>query len=134
MPHSIDGNMVEDLIQFDLQREIADAEAKKPWPSGIYSKTLFKKPDFRTVLVLMNAGARMDEHHTDGTHSVQVLKGRIQFGTQGKNHALRAGSLLMLGASIPHEVESQEDSAFLLTIGWPSNEELLEMPHRGYGT
>jgi hypothetical protein len=31
-------------------------------------------------------------------------------------------------------VESLEDSAFLLTISWPSGEELQAMKHRGYGT
>jgi quercetin dioxygenase-like cupin family protein len=135
MPHSAaDGNMVESLVQFDLQREIADAEAKKPWSSGIHSKTLIKKHDFRVVLIIMEPGARMDEHHADGTISLQVIRGRIQFRTQGKTHSLKAGNLLMLGASIKHDVEAQEDSAFLLTIGWPRSEELEAMPHRGYGS
>lgn len=135
MPHSAtDGNMVENLVQFDLQQEIEDAQAKKPWPSGIHAKTLFKKPDLRVVLIQMEPHARMDEHHADGTLSVQVLRGDIQFQAQGEGHDLRAGSLLTLGASIKHNVEAREDSAFLLTIGWPKSAELEAMPHRGYGS
>lgn len=129
-----DGNMIDNLAQFDLQREMAESEQKKPWPSGIHSKTLFKKPDFRMVLIEMEPGARMDEHHADGTICVQPIKGRIRFRTQDRTHELGTGNLLTLGASIKHDVEALEDSAFLLTIAWPTNQELLEMPHRGYGT
>ena|SRR5665213_1535014 len=129
-----DGNMIEDLAQFDLDREITDCEQKKPWPSGLHSKTLVKKNDLRLVLIAMEPAAKMKEHHTDGTISVQVLKGCIRFRTQGKAYDLRVGNLLTLGASIKHEVESLEDSVFLLTVSWPGNRELLAMKHRGYGT
>jgi quercetin dioxygenase-like cupin family protein len=129
-----DGNMIDDLVHFDLTREITDSESKKPWQSGHYAKTLFKKTDFRTVLITMEPGSKMKEHHADGTISVQVLKGRIHFSALGRVHDLPTGSLITLGASIKHEVEAAEDSAFLLTISWPSEQELLAMKHRGYGT
>ncbi|HEY6375765.1 MAG TPA: AraC family ligand binding domain-containing protein [Edaphobacter sp.] len=129
-----DGNMIDDFAQFDLTREIADCENKKPWQSGHYAKTLFKKADFRTVLITMEPSAKMKEHHADGTISLHVLKGRIRFLARGKTHDLATGSLFTLGASIKHEVEALQDSAFLLTISWPSEQELLAMEHRGYGT
>lgn len=129
-----DGNMTDELAQFDLQREMADAARQKPWASGIHSKTLFKKPDFRMVLIEMEPGAKMDEHHADGTICVQLIKGRIRFRVQDRTHELGSGNLLTLGASIKHDVEALEESALLLTIAWPSNQELLQMPHRGYGT
>jgi quercetin dioxygenase-like cupin family protein len=129
-----DGTMLDKLIHFDLAREIADSESKKPWQSGHYAKTLFKKHDFRTVLISMEPGSKMKEHHADGTLSVHVLKGRIRFTAVGKVHDLPAGSLITLGASIRHEVEAADDAAFLLTISWPSAEELQAMKHRGYGT
>ena len=43
------------------------------------------------------------------------------------------GNLLTLAASIRHDVEAVGDAAFLLTISWPSSEELAAMKHRGYG-
>ena len=128
------GNTVEPIAQFDLKQELAESEQKKPWPSGIHSKTLFKKNDLRCVLIAMESAAIMKEHHADGTISVQVLKGRLRFGAQGNQYELAAGNLLSLGASIKHDLHALEDSAFLLTISWPSNEELLAMKHRGYGT
>lgn len=129
-----DGNMIDDLARFDLTKEIADSRSKKPWTAGHFAKTLFKKADFRTVLITMEPGSRMKEHHADGTISVHVLEGEIRFTAQGETHDLPQGSLMTLGASIPHQVEAAKDAAFLLTISWPSNQELLQMKHRGYGT
>ncbi len=120
--HSDDkGIMTAPLVQFDLQQEIANAEKQKPWPAGTHAKTLFKKRDFRAVLIVMEPGSKMSEHHADGTISVQVLKGKILFRVPDKTYDLNTGNLLMLDASIKHEVESQGEAAFLLTIGWPSS-------------
>ena len=129
-----DGNMIDTFARFDLPGEMADSERKKPWPAGHYAKTLFKKEDFRTVLITMEPGSKMKEHHADGTISVQVLKGHIRFIAQDKAHDLPTGSLVTLGASIKHQVEAVEDSAFLLTISWPDQQKLLAMKHRGYGS
>jgi quercetin dioxygenase-like cupin family protein len=82
----------------------------------------------------MEPAATIKEHHADGTSSVQVLKVSICYKTQGKTYELKTGTLLTLGASIKHDVEFIEESAFLLTIAWPNKEALLAMPHRGSGT
>jgi quercetin dioxygenase-like cupin family protein len=129
-----DGTMVDKVAQFNLLQEIADSEQKKPWPSGLYSKTLFKKHDLRVVLISMQDAAHMKEHHADGTISIQVLKGQLRVSVNNKPHDLPAGTLFTLGHSIRHDVEAKGDSAFLLTISWPSAEELAAMKHRGYGS
>ena len=129
-----DGTMIKDLAQFDVAQEIADSERKKPWESGHYAKTLFKKSDLRIVLISMEKAARIKDHHADGTISVHVLKGSIRFTVQGNAHDLSPGNVLALGASIKHQVEALEESAFLLTVSWPDNEKLQSMKHRGYGT
>ena len=129
-----DGAMTEDLTQFDVAQEIADSERKKPWESGHYAKTLFKKSDLRIVLISMEKAATIKNHHADGTISVQVINGLIRFTVQGNAHDLSPGNVLALGASIKHQVEALEDSAFLLTVSWPDNEKLQSMKHRGYGT
>ena len=129
-----DGTMVDKVAQFNLLREITDSEQKKPWPSGLYSKTLFKKHDLRVVLISMQDAAHMKEHHADGTISIQVLKGQLRVSVNSKPYDLPTGSLFTLGHSIRHDVEAKGDSAFLLTISWPSTEELAAMKHRGYGS
>jgi quercetin dioxygenase-like cupin family protein len=129
-----DGTMLKDLAQFDLAQEVKEAEQKRPWPTGHFAKMLFKKSDFRMVLIMMDKGAILKEHHADGTISVQVLKGSIDFRVHGETHSLQTNGVLTLGASIKHELEAREDSAILLTIAWPSTEKLQGMTHRGYGT
>jgi quercetin dioxygenase-like cupin family protein len=129
-----DGTMIDKMAQFDLLKEIADSEQKKPWQSGHNARTLFKKHDFRIVLITMEAAARMKEHHADGTLSIQVLKGQVRVTIQGKRYDLHAGNLFTLAGSIRHDVEAIAESAFLLTISWPSPEELAAMKHRGYGS
>jgi quercetin dioxygenase-like cupin family protein len=129
-----DGTTLKELAQFDLAQEMKESEQKKPWPAGHFAKTLFKKSDFRMVLIMMERGAILKEHHADGTISVQVLRGSIDFRVQGETHSLQGNSVLTLGASIKHELEAREESAILLTMGWPSGEKLQAMKHRGYGT
>jgi quercetin dioxygenase-like cupin family protein len=129
-----DGTMVDKMAQFDLAKELADSEQNKPWPSGIHAKTLFKKHDLRLVLISMQNAAYMKEHHADGTISIHVLRGQLRVSVNGKPQDLSTGTLFTLGASIRHDVEAKGDSAFLLTISWPSTEELAAMKHRGYGS
>lgn len=135
MPESVpQAKMVDGLAQFDLSDEIGEAEKMKPWPSGIHARTLLKKADLRVVLIVMEKGAKMNEHHADGTISVQPVKGKIRLRTMGGVHELQAGQLFTLAASIKHDVESLDDSAFLLTIAWPTDQQLRAIPHRGYGS
>lgn len=122
-----------DVAEFDLAREMAESEQKKPWPQGRYTQTLVKEPDMRLLLISMEKGAELKEHHVDGPISVQVLKGSIGFGAGGEKRTLAAGNVIALRASIKHEVEALEDTAFLITISWPEAKRLEAMPHRGYG-
>ena len=68
-----DGTMIDRMAQFDLFKEIADSEQKKPWQSGHNARTLFKKHDFRIVLITMEDGARMNQHHADGTIALDTV-------------------------------------------------------------
>ena len=134
MPVSVTADAKKDFASFNLSQEIADSEQKKPWPSGLYAKTLYKSDDFRTVLISMDPAAHMKEHHTDGTISIHVLKGSIRVKAQGTAHELKASSLFALAPAIKHDVEALENAAFLLTISWPTSEKLRSLEHRGYGS
>jgi quercetin dioxygenase-like cupin family protein len=122
------------IARFDLAREIAGAEARKPWASGVHSKTLVKQADIRVVLVMMESGARMDEHHADGSVSIQVMRGAIRLRAGSAAEELRKDQILTIPPSVPHDVQAIEPSVFLLTLSWPESEKLKKMPHRGYGS
>lgn len=124
----------DDMVQFSLEEEIADSERRRPWQSGVYSKTLCKLPDMRLVLVCMDERAAMSEHHADGSIAVQVLNGTIRCHVAGRAMELRQRDMLSLRPSIRHSVEALDPCAFLLTISWPTSEKLESLPHRGYGS
>jgi quercetin dioxygenase-like cupin family protein len=124
------GAMLKDFALFNLAQAMMDCEQKKPWPMGRSARILFKKTDFRMLLIMMEKGSFLKEHHAYGTISVQLLKGSVRFTAQGEAHTLQPNTIVTLGASIKHEVEALEESAFLLTIAWLA----AEKRHREYGS
>src|SRR5437868_9960594 len=116
--------------QFNLESEVSPLGSHKPWPRGRTSRMLLKTDDLRIVLIVMQAGSMMEEHHSDGRISIQVLSGAIRTRMQDQVVDLTPGRLLALDRSIKHDVEAREDSAFLLTIAWPSDQELIGLKHR----
>ena len=54
-------------VTHDLAEELFHFANHKPWQSGLYSKLLVKADDLRVVLIAIHAGAKIKEHHTDGT-------------------------------------------------------------------
>ena len=87
---------------------------------GHTARTLVREPDLRIVLVAMKAGARIAEHRADETASVHALRGHVRLRLPDKVVDLPAGRLLVLEKGLRHDVEAMQDSAFLLTLGWPT--------------
>lgn len=123
-----------EAISLDLPSELTGFTQYKPWQSGRYAKLLFKSDDLRLVLIAMETGAKMNDHHADGTVSIHALRGAFCVHLTERSHDLHAGQILTLAPGIRHDVEAREDSAFLLTISWPSGEKLQALQHRGYGS
>jgi hypothetical protein len=63
---------IDDGAHVDQTLEIAESERQQPWPSGIHAKSMHGKLHFRAVLISMEAGARMKEHHVDGWPTNQL--------------------------------------------------------------
>jgi quercetin dioxygenase-like cupin family protein len=106
-------------LSYDLQREIEELRRESYWQIGRNSKTIVKYDDLRIVLIAIQKGAQMREHHADGRISVQTIAGHIRMHAAGKEFDLPQGRLLALDRGMRHDVEALEDSAFLLTIAWP---------------
>src|ERR1017187_10416496 len=119
---SIDGTLSGTLLQFDLATELDQLHRDESWlqTTGRSSKTLVKYPDLRIVLIAMEANTRMHEHTAAGKISGYALNGHIRIHLPEQVVDLPAGHLLALDQCVPHDVEASEDSAFLLTLSWPS--------------
>jgi hypothetical protein len=110
------------ISQFDLREEIRLLRKEESWQreTGRSSRTLVKHQDFRIVLVLMKAHTRLSEHRASARISIQTVMGRIRVRLRNENMVeLPVAGLLALDSSIPYDIESLKESAFLLTISWP---------------
>jgi quercetin dioxygenase-like cupin family protein len=108
------------LLAFDLGAEVAQLRQEIAWgrEAGRSSKTLVKYPDLRIVLVLMKSHSVMRRHKVAARISIQALEGRLRLHLPDRVLDLPAGTLLTLDCCEPHDVEAQEESAFLLSISW----------------
>jgi quercetin dioxygenase-like cupin family protein len=106
-------------LEIDLAREIEQLHREPEWTSGHNAKTLAKYRSFRIVLLALRSSARIPEHRTEGSISIQVVSGHVQVRAEGRTFDLPAGRMLTLDHDVRHDVEALEDSAVLLTIAWP---------------
>jgi quercetin dioxygenase-like cupin family protein len=113
-------SMTAPYLEFDIATELEQLHREVGWQSGQNAKTLVKYDGLRVVLIALQARSRIPEHQTEGQISIQTIEGHIQVRAQGRSFELRPGGLLALDQGLPHDVEALEESAFLLTIAWPS--------------
>lgn len=114
-------HLADPVSTIDLTAELAHVRGEETSrQSGRHAKTLVKDSDLRVVLIALRPGARLEEHHAPGRITIQTLTGRLQLHVAGQIVDLPAGRLLTLGRAVSHDVEALEESAFLLTIAWPS--------------
>lgn len=109
------------LLQLDLTAELSQLEGSEPFRlHGHGAKTLIKQPDLRVVLMVMKNGVSLGTHETKGRLTIQVLNGRISLMVGEQRVPLARGSLFALAPKLEHDVTALEQSAFLLTVAWPS--------------
>ncbi len=120
----IEGTLDTVISQCDLPKEIEKLHKEDAWlqSTGPSSKTLVKHPDLRIVLIAMRGKMCMPQHRTGARFSIQTLTGHLRLRLLDRMVDLPEGQLLVLDQCVPHDVESEEDSAFLLTLSWHSEE------------
>lgn len=115
------------VLSFDLPTELEQLRRQRNYQqSGPAGRTLVKEPDLRIVVMALRAGARLQEHHASGPISLQVIEGTVRVGLPNNSIELAIGQLLAVEPGIRHDVEAIEDSAFLLTIGRTTYEDVSE--------
>jgi quercetin dioxygenase-like cupin family protein len=65
---------------------------------------------------------RQRESRCKPLRDTQTLAGHIRLKLSDRTVELPAGQLLVLDQCVSHDVEAEEDSAFLLTLSWPGDE------------
>ena len=102
---------------FDLAVLLAKLRAEEhPSQNGHRQITILHRASAAHVLFAFEPGGKLERHQADGEVAIHVLEGRVMVGAEGRDHDLRAGHVLMLGAGVPHDVRASESSAMLLTV------------------
>lgn len=111
--HAIRGN----VLTFDLKSSHADLmERARTAKAGRTATTLVKDGSLRIMLVALNQGVSLQEHHVAGAVSIQALRGRVAVEADGSRVDLRTGQLLVLDADVRHRATAMTDCAILITM------------------
>jgi quercetin dioxygenase-like cupin family protein len=112
-------SMDEPVMTFDLTAILADLKQEPSWRTARRNAvTLLKQPGLRVVLVALQGGrvAEIASHQTDSPITIQALEGRIAVRTDAAEVVLTTGQLLTLRPGLRHSVDTDVESAFLLTL------------------
>jgi len=106
------------LIAVDVRAEIARLKSEPAWAGNDrHGSSLVKGDGVNVALIMLKAGAKMQEHHTRAPITVHVIEGRINFVANGKTQLVTAGTIVALDRGIEHSIEAVEESALVLTVG-----------------
>jgi len=92
----------------------------------IVTKVLLESSFSKEIRILLKQGQIMKEHKAPYSIIVHVLEGLINFGVQGKEHLLKGGDIIALGANVPHDLIAKKDSIVRLTLSKLDKTERVE--------
>ena len=119
-PHpGTDRSLEGPVLHFRLLEELHRLKDEPNWKGGKRTITLTKQAGLRVVLVALLAGGTLDQHLAAGALTLQVLEGRLRLAAGGETRTLLPNELLVLEPALPHEVQAEDASAFLLTLAQP---------------
>lgn len=121
-PSNLARYLARPVAQFDIPEEIDKLRQTASWrKTGQNAKELAKYPDLRISLILLRPSKRIQGHKADARISIQTISGKIRLHLPDETVELAAGQMLTLERGVVHDVEAEQESAFLLTIAWPAS-------------
>jgi len=106
------------LLTFNLPQEVSLLRGEVEYTKGHNGRTLIKHSEFRVVLVVLKAGATVNEQQSDQRIALQPLQGHIRLHLPDEVVNLHPDQLLSLDRNRSYHIEAVEDSAFLMWVGW----------------
>jgi quercetin dioxygenase-like cupin family protein len=95
-----------------------------PIVDGIRRRTLVSGERIMQIIVTLDAGAHLPEHHHPHEQVTHVLRGRLRFYVAGAIQELGPGESLSLPGGTPHAADALEESLVIDTFS-PPREDLL---------
>ena len=85
-------------------------------PGAVVSRVLLNKSAGTLTLFAFDAGEGLSDHTAPFDALVQVLEGEAAIHIGTREHAVRAGHILLLPANIPHALHARAAFKMLLTM------------------
>lgn len=104
-------------------REPGPDAPRVPRRDGQIPRVLFSSPECRVVVVELESGDSMGDHHVRERAIVHVHRGRVTIEASGRSVECGAGAVVTFDPGERHSVHALEDSALLLLLApWPASE------------
>ncbi len=85
-------------------------------PGAIVSKTLLNKPNGTLTLFAFDAGQGLSEHTSPYDATVCILEGEGRLTIGGETVIAKAGELVIMPATVPHDVAADSPFKMLLIM------------------
>ena len=85
-------------------------------PGAIVSKTLLNKPNGTLTLFAFDAGQGLSEHTSPYDATVHILEGEGRLTIGGETVIAKAGELVIMPATVPHDVFADTPFKMLLIM------------------
>jgi quercetin dioxygenase-like cupin family protein len=83
---------------------------------GIYSTVIAKSKGYNITLMCLAKGTDIDEHTSNKTGFVEVIKGKGTFTLFDKDIVMAPGVFIFMPKGAPHKLAADEDLAILLAL------------------
>jgi quercetin dioxygenase-like cupin family protein len=90
-------------------------------------RVLFSAPECRAIVIDLQSGEAMGEHHVRERAAVQVVTGCASVDVSGEGVECKAGTLLVFEPHERHAVQALQDTRLLVILTpWPAPEHYTE--------
>jgi quercetin dioxygenase-like cupin family protein len=90
-------------------------------------RVLFSYPECRAVVIDLQSGEELGDHHVRERAVVEVLAGRVSIASEEETVECNAGMLLMFDPGEHHTVWALDDAQLLLLLApWPATDHNTE--------
>jgi hypothetical protein len=105
------------LLAFDLRQEVEALRAEAEYEKGHNARTLIKFDALRVVLVVLRAGAQIQERESSQPLAIHPLNGELQLRRGDDVLALRPTQLVSVDRQSTYTIEALADSELLIWVG-----------------
>jgi quercetin dioxygenase-like cupin family protein len=96
---------------------ISHLKQEPSWEEGeLKSAILLKSPSKKILLTVLHAGTVISSYQTDDSITFQVIEGILNLHFRNESFTLNKGEVLIMNEKLKYEINTLEDSAFLMIL------------------